>query len=418
MDYSFTDAETQPRVPVPEINAVEAPAEAGRKSWPLRAIVIMQTVLFLGHWLIYHVVNSFWTLTAAESRALGVALLLLSVSFTISSTLSFRSSSPLVSAFYKAGAVWLGSLNFLFWAACLCEAADLVFYFALPARLAAVRTWTADGIFAAAAATIVYGFVNARMIRVRRVTVSLPHLPESWRGRKALLMSDLHLGHVNGARFARRIARMANRIEPDIIFIAGDLFDGPKVNPGRSAAPLFAMKAPLGTYFCEGNHEDYGDADAFCAAIERGGIEVLRSRAVTVDGVQILGVSYADSVYPLALRSFLEGLALDPEKPSILLNHVPNRLQLVEQAGVSLQLSGHTHQGQIFPFTWFTRRMFGRFTYGLQRFGKLQVFTSSGAGTWGPPMRVGSAPEVVVIGVVEARDEGIGNRDEGIGSRE
>ena len=110
-----------------------------------------------------------------------------------------------------------------------------------------------------------------------------------------------------------------------------------------------------------------------------------------------LGVPYGDSTCPIRLRATLEGLHLDPGQASILLNHVPNRLPIVEQAGVSLQLSGHTHGGQIFPFNWLTRRVFGKFTYGLQRFGELQVYTSSGAGTWGPPMRVGTHPEIVLI---------------------
>ncbi len=86
------------------------------------------------------------------------------------------------------------------------------------------------------------------------------------------------------------------------------------------------------------------------------------------------------------------------DRPSILLNHVPNRLPLAEHAGVSLQLSGHTHGGgQMFPFNLITRRAFGKFTYGLQRFGELQVYTSSGAGTWGPPMRVGTHSEIVLL---------------------
>jgi predicted MPP superfamily phosphohydrolase len=83
--------------------------------------------------------------------------------------------------------------------------------------------------------------------------------------------------------------------------------------------------------------------------------------------------------------------------PSILLNHVPSRLPIVERAGISLQLSGHTHGGQFAPFNWLTRRIFGKFTHGLHRFGALQVYTSTGAGTWGPPMRVGPAPEIVLL---------------------
>jgi len=103
------------------------------------------------------------------------------------------------------------------------------------------------------------------------------------------------------------------------------------------------------------------------------------------------------SNYPMRLRHILTGFHLENGAASVLLQHVPTRLPIVEQAGVGLQLSGHTHGGQVFPFSWITRRAFGKFTYGLQRFGALQVITSSGAGTWGPPMRVGTHPEVVLI---------------------
>jgi hypothetical protein len=235
------------------------------------------------------------------------------------------------------------------------------------------------------------------VIRERRLTVSLPNLPHAWKGRTALLMSDLHLGNINSAGFARRIAGIARRLDPSIIFVAGDLYDGSKADPALLAAPLFELNPPHGMYFCGGNHEDFGDAAGYSAAITRGGIHVLHNRRVDVDGLQVIGVSYADSTIPAHIRAFLESLHLANGPASILLNHVPHRLPIVEQEGVSLQLSGHTHGGQIFPFTLIVRRVYGKFSYGLQRFGRLQVLTSSGAGTWGPPMRVGTHPEVVLV---------------------
>jgi predicted MPP superfamily phosphohydrolase len=126
-------------------------------------------------------------------------------------------------------------------------------------------------------------------------------------------------------------------------------------------------------------------------------MRVLDNEKVTVDGLHIAGVPFGGSTSPIHLRATLEGLRLSSGQAWILLNHMPSRLPIVERAGVSLQLSGHTHGGQLFPFTWLTRRVFGRFTYGLHRFGALQVYTSSGAGTWGPPMRVGTHPEIVLL---------------------
>ncbi len=217
-------------------------------------------------------------------------------------------------------------------------------------------------------------------------------------GRRAALVSDLHLGHINGFALARRIAAKVRDLDPAIIFLPGDLFDGSNVDPLQVIAPLLELKPPLGMYFVGGNHEEFGGADEYEAALRAGGIRVLHNECAEVDGVRIVGVAYGRSTYPLQMRTFLEGLNLKGGPASILLNHVPTRLPLAEHAGVSLQLSGHTHGGgQIFPFNFITRRAFGKFTYGLQRFGEMQVYTSSGAGTWGPPMRVGTHSEIVLL---------------------
>jgi predicted MPP superfamily phosphohydrolase len=170
-----------------------------------------------------------------------------------------------------------------------------------------------------------------------------------------------------------------------------------KTDPDLLAAPFKELCPPFGIFYSTGNPEELGDEAHGLEALTRAGVRVLANEKVIVDGLTIVGVPYRDSTYPIRLRATLEALRLSPGQASILLNHVPNRLPIVEEAGISLQISGHTHGGQLFPFTWFTRRVFGKFTYGLQRFGALQVYTSSGAGTWGPPMRVGTHPEIVLL---------------------
>jgi hypothetical protein len=247
--------------------------------------------------------------------------------------------------------------------------------------------------------------LNARWIRVRRITVSLDNLPDEWHGRKALLMSDLHLGNINGTGFSRRLVALANRLRPDIVFLPGDLFDGTKADLDLLVAPFKDLTAPLGTYFSTGNHEEFTDPAHYIEAVSRAGIRVLNSERVTVDGLHILGIAYGDSTYPMRARATLETLSPGSGQASILLSHAPIRLPVVDQAGISLQLSGHTHGGQLFPYTFFTRRIFGRFTHGLHNFGALQVYTSTGAGTWGPPMRVGTQPEIVLLEFANAGQE-------------
>lgn len=125
---------------------------------------------------------------------------------------------------------------------------------------------------------------------------------------------------------------------------------------------------------------------------------MLCNAKVEVEGMQILGVLDEDSADPERLASVLDDLEIDPTRPAILISHQPRNLATVARAGVRLQLSGHTHGGQFWPWTQVARRVHGVFNYGLNRFDeRLQVLTSSGIGTWGPPMRVGTTPEIIVL---------------------
>lgn len=369
------------------------------KAWPILGILIVQTLLCLAHWFIYStLVDFWWPLTSAATLGLRIALIALSCIFMIAALLSFRFSNFLVAFIYQIASVWLGLLNFFFCAACLSWLVDLLLRVCLPgsAHLHA-RPFVVSADFLLAIMVALYGVLNARVIRLRRLTINLANLPTSWRGRKALVFSDIHLGNINGVRFARHIAAMARDLSPDVIFIPGDLFDGTKAHPEKVAAPLYELAPPLGIYFVSGNHEVFGGSNHYCEALKRAGFHVLEDQRIAVDEMQVVGVTYNSSTHPIRLRHFLTSLNLKNGVPSILLQHVPNRLPIIEQAGVSLLLSGHTHGGQLFPFSWITHRAFGEFTYGLQRFGGLQVYTSSGAGTWGPPMRVGTHSEIVLL---------------------
>jgi len=368
------------------------------KAWPVFAIFVIQSILLLGHWLVYSTfVASFPTLSPAAVNDLRVAMLVLAFTFVAASLIAFRYSNSAIHLFYTLAAIWLGFLNLFFWASLLVRLAWLALRFSPFADPVAGRHVLAEVLYAAAALAGLYGLVNARIVRVRQVRVQLPNLPEAWRGRRAVAMSDLHLGPINGPRFCRRLVGMAARFQPDAIFLPGDLFDGTHADLDRLLTPFRALTPSRGIYFSTGNHEEFTVATHYLEAVTRAGIRVLANESVIVDGLEIAGVLYQDSTHIIRMKAFLDSLHLEPARPCILLNHTPTRLPIVEQAGVALQLSGHTHGGQFFPFTWLTRRIFGRFTTGLNRFGALQVYTSSGAGTWGPPIRVGSAPEIVVL---------------------
>jgi uncharacterized protein len=358
-------------------------------------IAIFQTFLFLIHLFLYetwtfapsgtHIVGGFWT---------KLVLALLSVSFVSASLLAYRYTNPPLRAFYRAAAVWTGMLTFLFFAAVL---SWLIFGVAQLAGLAMNFHRMVEVLFAIAAVTGFYGVFNANWTRVTRTTVQLANLPAAWRGRKAALISDVHLGHVRNGSFLRRMVAKILKEEPDAIFITGDLYDGTAIDAHRAAQPLNDLVAPHGVYFVAGNHEQFGDDSKYMRAISDAGVHVLRNEKVEVDGLQIVGVPYRHATHDGHLASVLRDVRLDRDRASILLTHAPDHPDVAEAAGFSLQLSGHTHLGQFIPWSWMARRIYRQFVYGLSRIGKMQVFTSSGAGTWGPPLRIGSNPEIVVL---------------------
>ncbi|MDR3725248.1 MAG: metallophosphoesterase [Terracidiphilus sp.] len=367
--------------------------------WPVFGVVAIELFLCLFHWFLYHTWIAFWGVPAPGALlVLRAVLTALAFSFVAASLLSFRSAGAFATWLYRVAAVWLGFLNYLFWTACMSWVAWYAVAAALPvAQACQLRPWICTVLSLAGVAVSVWGMVNARWIRIRRITIPLAGLPEQWRGRKAVLVSDVHLGHVLGAAFSRRIVRLISSMKPDIVLIPGDLFDGGKVDAAAMLAPFRELKPPFGIFFSSGNHDEFGDMKSYTRELESVGIQVLADEAASVDGITILGIPYAASIYPQRMRAALQALQPEMEKVSILLNHVPTRLPLAEEAGVALQLSGHTHAGQVAPFTWLTRSIFGVYTHGLSRYGALTVYTSTGAGSWGPPMRVGSQPEIVEI---------------------
>jgi hypothetical protein len=358
-------------------------------------IVVIQTILFLAHFFLYET----WTFSSANSgsgAALGLKLVLglLSVSFVAASLLAFRYTNAAVRAFYRAAATWMGLLSFLL--------------------LAAVASWAIFGIGMVAgfhlnlhpmveilsgiALVLGLGAVfNAGWTRITRATVQLANLPVAWRGRRAALISDLHLGPVRNGRFLRRMVAKILEQEPDAIFIAGDLFDGTAIDELKATEPLKQLAAPRGVYFVAGNHEQFGSDHRYVNAVAAAGVRVLSNEKVEVDGLQIVGVPYGNAVQQSRFASALHAIGLDRDRASILLTHAPDHPGVAEAAGISLQLSGHTHLGQFIPWSWMARRVYRQFVYGLSRIGKMQVFTSSGAGTWGPPLRLGSNPEIVML---------------------
>ena len=242
-----------------------------------------------------------------------------------------------------------------------------------------------------------------RPVEVKRVAVRLKKLPGSLSGLRLVQLSDMHVGLTIGRDFVEDVVRKVNALEPDIVAITGDLIDGSVADLGPAVAPLGEIRAKLGTYFVTGNHEYYSGADSWLAFLQSIGIKALRNERVelTVNGetMHLAGVDdwtahQFGNGHGSDMERAMQGR--DASKPVVLLAHQPVHFDEARTHGVDLQISGHTHGGQIFPFGFLTR-LAQPFLSGLHRRGDSQIYVSSGTGSWGPPMRIAAPAEITLI---------------------
>lgn len=358
-------------------------------------VTMLLGIIAIGHVVVFHGLVRFVGIADPRwIRALRAVMAVLAVSFITLTFASMLGYNPVTRWLYASSAVWLGTA---YWLAIATFVAYLVVALARVTGLPLPTMLIGRGLLGAAVLVSAYGLLHSFDTRVTRYEVALPNLPASWEGKSVAMIADTHLGNVRNVRFSEQIAGMVAAEKPELLLIAGDFFDGPPANFAELAAPFGKTGLRHGVFFGLGNHEEFGERAQYTQPMERAGVTVLSDQVAVIDGLQIVGLDYSSSNSDVSAAGTLAGLDIDPSLPSILIKHVPNSLAAVSAAGIDLQVSGHTHGGQIWPGAWITSRVFPGFSYGKNERGDLTVITTSGAGTWGPPQRVGSDPEIVII---------------------
>ncbi|MGB5107181.1 MAG: metallophosphoesterase, partial [Candidatus Zixiibacteriota bacterium] len=179
------------------------------------------------------------------------------------------------------------------------------------------------------------------------------------------------------------------------VFITGDLFDGAGTDLNHLVEPLNQIQAARGVFFITGNHETYAGLEHSFNALANIKLRILRDELVDLDGIQLIGLDFPLRPEKRVLDSIFA--QVDRTKPVFLLYHIPAFVDTMKSLGVNLQFAGHTHRGQMWPFDYITRRVYDDLDYGLHTDGSYNLYTSCGAGTWGPPLRLGNRPEVVAF---------------------
>ena len=371
--------------------------------------VFLGTVLFL-----YGLTNTYIILRGTQALPRGpwrTAFLVLMIFLVTAYPLARLGNSllpdALARALHVAGAYYLAVMVFSFF---LILAIDLfrllnLAVHVLPsgdAPAAQELKLAAFGAVAAISLTLTAaGAWNARHPVVKRLQVRLEKPSERPHRIRAVLLSDLHLGTlVDRPRLAFIVTRV-NSLRPDLILLAGDVFDEDisALQEQDMAGELARLRAPLGVFAVPGNHEYYSGIGRAVSYLRQAGITVLRDSAVLVDSsFYVVGRDDRTVEQFGGRRKALPELLTDTDGrlPVILMDHQPFHLEEAQQAGVDLQVSGHTHHGQLVPFNWITAAVY-EVSWGYLRKGRAHYYVSCGVGTWGPPVRIGSRPEIVQI---------------------
>lgn len=311
---------------------------------------------------------------------------------------------------HAASYLSMGWLNFVLLLSLARDALQWLGVGAWPGLHAVLHTQGAGVVYGGATLALGLGALAAlRGPHLREVDIPLAGLPHEWEGLRIVQISDLHVGPTIGAAYVRRVVELSNRQAPDLVALTGDIVDGSVARLAAGVAPLADLVARDGVFLVLGNHDYYSGAGPWVRQFEALGLQVLRneSRLIRRGSAQLVVGGVTDPAARLAVPLQLPqpALAAAPEAGSavrLLLAHHPGLAAPAEQAGFDLQLSGHTHAGQFFPWTLAVRLVHAPHVAGLSRRGRLWVYVSAGTGSWGPPVRLGTRPELTLLRLVRA----------------
>lgn len=269
---------------------------------------------------------------------------------------------------------------------------------ARPSRRLFVSRVVGGAAAAAGLATVGYGTANVLSgPTVKRVTVPLAKLPRAAHGFRIAVVSDIHIGPILGRAHTRRIVDTINSTSPDLVAVVGDLVDGSVADLGSAAEPLAGLRAPHGSFFVTGNHEYFSGAEQWVNHVRELGLVPLENARVEMGGFDLAGVNDIAGETEGQGPDFARALGdRDRARAAVLLAHQPVVIHDAVRHGVDLQLSGHTHGGQLWPGNYLAE-LANPTVAGLERYGDTQLFVSRGAGAWGPPVRVGAPADITVV---------------------
>lgn len=379
------------------------PATAARPPLARAAIVLCFVVLALSliggaHWYIAQRLVLDPGLEGA-ARAVGLgAIAALAVGAVLTPALERWLAPPLLRVVAFPFLIWMG----LFWLAFVALAiSDLALGLmgASAENVSAPRAALVGGGVAAAAGLALRN--GLRVPAVRRVEIALARWPRALDGFRIVQISDIHIGPILGRGFARALTERVNALDADLVAVTGDLVDGPVDKLADEVAPFAGLRGRHGVFFVTGNHDVYSGCEPWVERVRALGMRPLRNERVAIGGEAGFDLAGVEDHRGDWVHGSREDLAAalagrDPARPVVLLAHDPTSFRRASAAGVDLQLSGHTHGGQIWPFNYLVR-LAVPWVAGLHRVGASWLYVSRGSGFWGPPMRLLAPAEITEL---------------------
>ncbi len=325
--------------------------------------------------------------------------------FIVGEILEHTHSSEASEWIYRIGAFWLAMMLYFALSLLLLDVIRLLDHFShfLPVITPALRFRIGLGTVAFVSAVVLAGHLNALNTKIKEISITIPKKITGNHQMKVVMASDIHLGALIGENREEKLVRIINTQKPDLVLLCGDLVDGDIASVIRKnlGKHLQEIKSAMGVYAIPGNHEYIGGIQKTLPYLESLKINLLRDKVLVLpNGIQLIGRDDYDNRRMgeenrrKSLKELMSGI--DKTFPVIVMNHQPFNLDEAVVQEVDLHLSGHTHHGQLWPLNYITKAVF-ELSWGYLKKGNTNFYVSSGFGSWGPPVRLGNSPEVVVF---------------------
>ncbi|MFA5163410.1 MAG: metallophosphoesterase [Patescibacteria group bacterium] len=358
------------------------------------AFLLSFIIMSLGHVVVFALAVYIFHLDLWAIHGLKWFLMAMPANIVLSSFLIHKKDHLLIRWYYIFSMVWIGwFFNFLLFITPL-AALKLVWRFQNHFFDASHYAWL---LLILSTLFTILNIAYAFYPKIRRLAVKIKDLPDYWENKTLVLISDVHIGPVYRQRFLNRAIDRINQLNPSVVLIGGDLFDGMEADFFWLHEPFKRLSAPQGVYYAIGNHDLYLGLKNVFEIFRESDIRVLNNERIVRKGLQFIGINYFKQDSLSLEKIILSRVGYDAKMPSVLLWHEPKRIAQAKAAGIDLMLAGHTHNGQMWPLNFIAKWVYKGYNYGLYQDHDFSLYVSCGLGTWGPPLRNTSRSEIVAI---------------------